>query len=306
MMNETDLSRVDLNLLTLFETVMKERHVGRAAERLNLSPSAVSHGLGRLRRLLNDALFVRHPKGLNPTERAVLLEPLVADLLARARSLIGGALTFDPSHSQRHFRLGTVDAIGSVIIPPLFSDLGCNAPQVTIGVTTIFPQEAVAALDAGRIDAALLPNFDYPARMAVARLYPEDFVFAVRNGHPLPEQPSLAEFAGGAHLLVSAEGGRRGFVDDLLERHGLKRHVALTVPSFLWALAVIGETDLIAAAPRTLAQRHAARFGVELRAPPVPIQPDHICLVMPKAVAGDPAMQWLADRVAKASASGSY
>src|SRR5688572_9111120 len=119
MLNETDLSRVDLNLLTLFETVMKERHVGRAAERLNLSPSAVSHGLGRLRRLLNDALFVRHPKGLNPTERALLLEPLVADLLARARTLIGGALTFDPAHSERRFRLGTVDAIGSVIIPPL-------------------------------------------------------------------------------------------------------------------------------------------------------------------------------------------
>lgn len=306
MLNQTDLSRVDLNLLTLFETVMKERHVGRAAEQLHLSPSAVSHGLGRLRRLLNDPLFVRHPKGLNPTERALLLEPLVADLLARARSLIGGAPTFTPAQSDRRFRLGTVDAIGSVIIPPLLADLGSSAPQVTIGVTNVFPQEAVAALDAGRIDAALLPNFDYPARMAVTHLYPEDFVFAVRRGHPLPERPSLAEFAGGAHLLVSAEGGRRGFIDDLLDRHGLKRRVALTVPSFLWALAVLGETDLIAAAPRSLAQRHAARFGVELREPPLPIQPDHICLVMPKAVSEYPAMQWLADRVAKASASGPF
>ena len=303
MLNETDLSRVDLNLLTLFEVVTRERHVGRAAERLNLSPSAVSHGLGRLRRLLNDPLFIRHPKGLNPTERAVLLEPLVADLLARARSLIGGALTFNPAHSDRRFRLGTVDAIGSVVIPPLLADLGCSAPLVTIAVTTIFPQEAVAALDAGRIDAALLPNFDYPARMAVTRLYPEDFVFAVREGHPLPERPSLADFAGGAHLLVSAEAGRRGFVDDLLERHGLKRRIALTVPSFLWALAVLGETDLIAAAPRTLAERHAARFGVRLREPPMAIQPDHICLVMPKAAAADPAMNWLVDRLANASAA---
>lgn len=303
MLNENDLSRVDLNLLTLFEVVMKERHVGRAADRLNLSPSAVSHGLGRLRRLLNDPLFIRHPKGLNPTERALLLVPMVADLLARARSLIGGAMTFNPAHSDRRFRLGTVDAIGSVVIPPLLADLGCSAPLVTIGVTTVFPQEAVAALDAGRIDAALLPNFDYPARMAVTRLYPEDFVFAVREGHPLPERPSLAEYADGAHLLVSAEGGRRGFVDDLLERHGLKRRIALTVPSFLWALAVLGETDLIAAAPRSLAQRHAARFGVSLCEPPLPIQPDHICLVMPKAAAPDPAMKWLADRLANASAA---
>lgn len=304
MLNETDLSRVDLNLLTLFEVVMKERHVGRAADRLNLSPSAVSHGLGRLRRLLNDPLFVRHPKGLNPTERALLLEPLVADLLARARSLIGAALPFDPAHSDRRFRLGTVDAIGSVVIPSLLSDLGGSAPLVTIGVTTVFPQEAVASLDSGRIDAALLPDFDYPARMAVTRLYPEDFVIAVRNDHPMPERPSWAEFAGGTHLLVSAEGSRRGFVDDLLERHGLRRHIALTVPSFLSALAVLAETNLIAAVPRTLADRNAARFGVRLCEPSKPIQPDHICLVMPKAAATDPAMIWLADRVANASVAG--
>lgn len=277
--------------------------MGRAAERLNLSPSAVSHGLSRMRRLLNDPLFVRHPKGLNPTERALQLEPLIADLLARARSVIGGALPFDPEHSECRFRLGTVDAIGSVIIPSLLSDLGRTAPRVTVGVTNVFPQEAVAALDAGRIDAALLPEFDYPARIAVTRLYPEDFVFAVRNGHPLSERPSLAEFAAGAHLLVSAEGARRGFVDDLLELHGLTRRIALTVPSFLWALAVVGETELIAAAPRALAVRHAARFGVQLREPPIPIQPDHICLIMPTAAAADPTMRWLADRVAKASDS---
>ena len=85
MVNAIDLSRTDLNLLVLFEVVLEERHVGRAADRLNLTPSAVSHGLGRLRRLLNDPLFLRTPRGVVPTARATELSSPVADVLARAR-----------------------------------------------------------------------------------------------------------------------------------------------------------------------------------------------------------------------------
>ncbi len=86
MLNEIDLSRADLNLLTLFEVVLRERHVGRAAARLNLSPSAISHGLKRLRVLLNDPLFLRTPKGLVPTARAAQLSKPVPDVPARVRN----------------------------------------------------------------------------------------------------------------------------------------------------------------------------------------------------------------------------
>src|ERR671912_1998487 len=97
MLNEIDLSRTDLNLLVLFETVLKERHVGRAADRLNLTPSAVSHGLGRLRKLLNDPLFLRTPKGVVPTARATELAAPIADILARVRSVMATAAPFDPA-----------------------------------------------------------------------------------------------------------------------------------------------------------------------------------------------------------------
>ena len=90
MLNEIDLSRADLNLLVLFDVVLNEQHVGRAAKKLNLSPSAVSHGLGRLRRLLNDPLFLRTPKGVVPTERAIELAEPVADILARMRKESSG------------------------------------------------------------------------------------------------------------------------------------------------------------------------------------------------------------------------
>lgn len=109
MLNETDLSRADLNLLVLFEAVIEEGHVGRAADRLNISASAVSHGLGRLRRMLNDPLFVRTPRGVVATARAMELAAPVAEILARVRSVIATAEPFDPARSSRRFTLGAPD-----------------------------------------------------------------------------------------------------------------------------------------------------------------------------------------------------
>ena len=107
MLNAVDLSRADLNLFVLFETVLTERHVGRAADRLNLTPSAVSHGLGRLRRLLNDPLFLKTPKGVIPTARAAQLAAPIAEVLARARSVVGAAGPFDPAmHASADKRRG--------------------------------------------------------------------------------------------------------------------------------------------------------------------------------------------------------
>ena len=100
MLHQIDLSRADLNLLVLFEVVMEVRHVGRAAARLNLSPSAVSHALGRLRALLDDPLFLRTPKGVVPTERADTLAPQIAEILARVRAVVASAEPFDPARSE--------------------------------------------------------------------------------------------------------------------------------------------------------------------------------------------------------------
>src|SRR5436190_23828643 len=109
MMNEINLARADLNLLALFEVIFSERHVGRAAARLNLTASAVSHGLGRLRQLLNDPLFLRTPKGVVPTARGIELAEPVAEILTRVRRVISTAEPFDPATSTRRFTIGAPD-----------------------------------------------------------------------------------------------------------------------------------------------------------------------------------------------------
>jgi DNA-binding transcriptional LysR family regulator len=96
-MNEVDLRRADLNLLVVFQRLLAERHVGRAAKRLHLTQSAASHALGRLRTMFDDPLFVRYPKGIEPTSRALALAPAIADILDRANSLLASPAGFDPS-----------------------------------------------------------------------------------------------------------------------------------------------------------------------------------------------------------------
>ena len=141
MLNEIDLSRADLNLLVLFETVLAERHVGHAADKLNLTASAVSHGLGRLRKLLNDPLFLRTPKGVVPTARAIELAEPVADILARIRNVVATAEPFDPATSTRRFLLGAPDGASAVFLMQLLNALNRSAPRVDIGLQQLMPSK---------------------------------------------------------------------------------------------------------------------------------------------------------------------
>jgi DNA-binding transcriptional LysR family regulator len=140
MMNEVDLSRADLNLLVLFEVVFGERHVGRAGEKLNLSPSAVSHGLGRLRRLLNDPLFLKTPKGVVPTSRALELEGPVSEILARVRKVILSAEPFDPAKVVRRFTIGAPDGCSAVFLPAFMGAIRAQAPGIDISIRQILPR----------------------------------------------------------------------------------------------------------------------------------------------------------------------
>lgn len=313
MLNEVDLSRVDLNLLVLFEVVIKERHVGRAAARLNLSPSAVSHGLGRLRRLLDDPLFLRTPKGVVPSARATELAEPIAEILARVKRVISSAEPFAAATSTRRFTIGAPDGLSATFLPPLLASLRGPAPDVDIGVRELLPDSAVRSaerfwdpalseLEARAMDIAVLPLEEVPARFVARELYEDDFVIVMRAGHPFAAKPTLARFCEMRHLLVSLTADAFAFVDQSLERQGLARRVALTVPNFMMALTIIAETDLIAALPRRLALRHAQRFGVTSAEAPLALPRFRISAVAPSVALMDAGVAWLLDMLTSALA----
>jgi DNA-binding transcriptional LysR family regulator len=304
MMNHIDLARADLNLLVLFEVVLRERHVGRAADRLHLTPSAVSHGLGRLRRLLNDPLFLRTPKGVVPTARAAGLAAPIADILARASAVVATAAPFDPATSTRRFTIGAPDGVSAVVLGPLLAELAAIASGIDVAVRQILPaparvwRAAIADLEAGAMDIALIPSDDIAPRFHRRRLYDEDFVIAVRAGHRLRRAPTLDRYCEMQHLVVSHTGDPLGFVDEALARHGRTRRIALTVPNFMLALAIVADSDLVTALPRRFAALHARRFGIVALEAPLPLPGFRVNVVAPKVALMDAGLAWLLDRLA--------
>lgn len=303
MLNKTDLSRIDLNLLVLFEAVLEEQHVARAAARLHVSPSAVSHGLGRLRELMQDPLFLRQPKGVVPTERARQLAAPVADVLDRARQVISRAEKFDPRHSVRRFVIGAPDAVTAVLLPPVLNALRREAPGIDLAVRNLVGQfeAALVELDQRTLDVAMLPLRDIPARFASRVLYDEDFVLVRRVGHPSGGKFTLAKYAAAAHVMVSVSGDPHGPVDKLLAERGLSRRVMLTVPNFLHALAVVAESDLVAALPRRFATRHVDRYRVEISEPPIPLMASAIRAIAPQVATADAGLAWLLELLERAA-----
>ncbi|MGE0628258.1 MAG: LysR family transcriptional regulator [Hyphomicrobiaceae bacterium] len=304
MLKPAQLLRIDLNLLVLFHVVYEERHVTRAAERLSLTPSAVSHSLGRLRRLLNDPLFLRTPKGVVPSARAVELAEPIADIIVQAGAVIASAEPFDAARSQRRFTIGAPDAISAVLLPHLLAALGKQAPAIDIGLVQLLPQhrgrptsqvwhQTLTELESRALDLAILPIGEVSPRFASHKLFDETFVVTMRKGHPFASKPSLKRYCSMSHLLVSLTGDAYGVVDEALKQQGLRRRVALTVPSFMMALSTLSQTDLLGTLPRHVVMHCANQFGLETVDLAVLKRRDPVRAVATRAAIMDAGIAWL-------------
>jgi DNA-binding transcriptional LysR family regulator len=304
MLNQIDLSRIDLNLLVVFGVILEEGHVARAAGRLNLTPSAVSHALGRLRHLLNDPLFLRTPKGVVPTARALDLGEPVAEILGRVGKVLASAVPFDATTSRRRFVIGAPDTFMASVMAMILNSVSAHAPHVDIGLLHLMPEQrggsgdeswqaSLEKLEKRHIDVAVLPLRAVPPRFEARRLFDDDFVVAMRKGHRFARSPSLTAYCRAQHLLVSLSGDPHGSVDELLAKSGLKRRVAMTVPTFMMALAHLASSDLIAALPRRLVANHAVRFGLVSAELPIKRKPDQVLAIATRAAMMDDGISWL-------------
>jgi DNA-binding transcriptional LysR family regulator len=297
-MNQIDLRRADLNLLVVFQVLLAERHVGRAAKRLALTQSAASHALGRLRGLFGDPLFVRHPKGVEPTTRALALAPAIADILNRAQSVLASPV-FNPDLACS-FTIATIDLTVPTIIVPLIERLRKIAPAIDLRVVPLVREHVVAAFDRQEIDMAILNFPDPPARIARVPVLKDRYVGIARRGHPGLKGKSLTAKAYAAlpHLLFSPRGDPKGIVDEpLAQLSGHKRRIVMTVPHVLAAPLIVARTDLVTVIAERIARRYASELNLMLFEPPIALPEFTISVLTSAARAGDPALQWLQQQV---------
>ncbi|MEM1186878.1 MAG: LysR family transcriptional regulator [Pseudomonadota bacterium] len=290
---------LDLNLLRIFDAVMAERNVTRAARRLYLSQPAVSHALTRLRHVLKDDLFVRVPGGVQPTQKALELSVPIGEALAALEV----ALTpddFDPRTSNRVFRIAAHDYFVSAMLAEVAAALTDQAPGVSVRIR---PTEgrALEMLDSQDVDLAVSAFGELPERFEERVLLRDRYVCLLRKGHPLARRKlSTTRYAAARHLLISPRGDERGFIDDALAKKGMTRHVAMVVNQFSPVGSIVASSDLVVTLPERIATRHADAFGLKQMECPLEA-PDaftRTSVIWHRRLGSHPALTWFCDVMA--------
>lgn len=260
-MSKTNFRTLDLNLLRVFDQVMAERNLTRAARNLNMTQPAVSNALNRLRDALGDRLVARSGYGVEPTPRALALWPAISETLRQLEAAIMPG-DFDPAHATQSFTLAMADATAASLMPGLVNILLRDAPGVSIRCVPLTTRDPRRLLEEAQIDMALgyfpaviadltaqaqaggLTAFDHQ------RLYDGRYLSVMRKGHPLATGPfTLDEYCAAQHLLVSFSGRPFGFTDEALAALGRQRRIVLTVNQFFTAGLVVTTSDLLTVLP---------------------------------------------------------
>lgn len=287
-----DLNRFDLNLLLVFEAVLRERSVTRAADRLSLSQPAMSHALNRLRYLLKDQLFVRSPTGMEPTPRAEQLSTAVARILDDLRRSLEPN-EFDPQTASRRFKIAVNNYAAIVLTAPLISACARQAPGISLSIRPSGTLNVADLLDRGELDLAVTAAELPGVRFGTQILLEDDYVAVLRADHPALESPiTLETFAAWPRLNISSSGENTGFVLAALAEGGLAPSSTLDAP-YLSAANILAGSDFIAVLGRRLGQ--TLQNNYPLRICDLPFETPHVASLMhwSRRHDDDPAHAWL-------------
>jgi DNA-binding transcriptional LysR family regulator len=295
-------NKLDLNLLVALDVLLKERSVTRAAETLNLSPSAMSNSLARLREYFDDELLVQIGRKMELTPRAENLQEAVRDVLLRIDSTIAAPAAFEPQHSDRMFRIFSSDYTQMVLGPAMLSLAAQQratarfefAPQVT---------QPHRYLERGEADLLIIPTGfmspDHPREV----LYEENFVCMVwRDGALAQGELSFERYVAAEHVVMQPGSGRvDAFEGWFLKRYGITRRVAVLTYSFITLPALLVGTDRVATVHERVARRFVGAWPLEIRPTPMKFEPMEQAMQWHKFRTNDPGLTWLRGILAEAA-----
>ncbi|WP_394426645.1 LysR family transcriptional regulator [Vreelandella stevensii] len=291
------LRHFDLNLLLVFEMLMRERHVTRAAEKLHLSQPALSHALKRLREALDDPLLVRSGQGLQPTPRALALLPVVHQSLAALQAGLAPPATFAAATSTRRFTLATTDYFEEVMYPAFLSQLLRSAPGLSFSIELITPDVLNEALEQRQVD--MVVGLDYqdtlPTGVIQTPWMDEELVCLVASDHAgVGEGVDLEQFVSQPHVeLADISGLRPSSIDSCLVQHGLTRRVISKNLNYIAAARVVALTEAIMTLPRQMAERFVTMLPVRLVEPPKELPLLKMTLIQHGLYVNAPTSVWL-------------
>jgi LysR family transcriptional activator of mexEF-oprN operon len=294
-MNRNELRKADINLMVVFEALMQERNLTRAAEKLFVAQPTVSAALARLRAMFNDPLLVRVGNRMEPSARAEEVIKYLTPALDAMSVALSLTHDFDPLASKMTFRIGLSDDVESGLLPPLLRALRVEAPNVVVVVQHVDYWRIPDLLAAGDVTVGISQTKGLPAnaKRKVLRTMQGRVVRADKSATPL----TLDEFCARPHVQVSPTANTQGVVDDWLKEIGRERKVVLSVPQFSSLPAILAGTDLLACCPDYAAQG-MERWG-NLQAEQLPFETTalELAMVWLSTTDSDPAERWLRSRL---------
>jgi DNA-binding transcriptional LysR family regulator len=312
----TNFRTLDLNLLRVFDEVMSERNLTRAARNLSMSQPAVSNALRRLRAALDDDVVVRAGYGVEPTPRALALWPAVRDALESLRAAIAPS-DFDAARASVSFVLAMADATAALLVPPMVRRLEREAPGVSLRIRPLTTRDPRPLLSSAELDAAVgyfpgvvtaltqkVMQDGMPESTEHARLYDGRYVCVMRRGHPLSLSPlTLDAYCSARHLLVSFSGRPFGYVDEALAALGRTRRIVLTVNQFFTAGQVVAHSDLLTVLPAHFLPSTGIAASLAVARLPMDVSPVHVDLLWHRRQHARPAHAWLRQTIIEAAAA---
>jgi DNA-binding transcriptional LysR family regulator len=297
---------LDLNLLRVFDVVMAERNLTRAAERLSLTQPAISNSLKRLRNAVGEDLLTRSAHGVVPTARAEALWPEVRSALGRLRGVLAPG-EFDPAADATNFRIAMADATAALFMPPLVAQIEQSGAQSNLRSLPLTTRDPRALLERGDADvavgffpdtvAAVLAQGD-GALLRRQRLNEGEYTCVMRRGHPLAKQPlTLDSYCSAHHLLVSLSGRDHGLADQVLAGLNRKRRVVLTVNQYFTAGRVVANSDLLTVLPAYFIDSTGYRDQLLSRPLPFALPSLHLEMIWHIRNDRSSAHQWLRARL---------
>lgn len=300
---------LDLNLLRVFDAVMAEGSLTRAATSLAMTQPALSHALKRLHQAVGEELFTRGARGMQPTPHAQALWPQVRAALASLRQALAPE-EFDPRSDPVNFRVALADSTAALLAPGLVESIEREHALANLRFVPLTTRDPRPLVERAEVDLAIghfpwvmaaLQAQGPEATLRHARLYETDYVCVMRRGHPLAQQPlTLDAFCEAHHLLVSFSGRPHGLVDEALAAQGRQRRIVLTVNQFFTAGLVVTRSDLLTVLPRHFLP--ATGYQEELAVQPLPLTLASVQVEMLWHVRqdADPAQRWLRQRLLEA------
>jgi len=299
------LRRLDLNLLLIFDVLMQEKNVSRAADRVFLSQSAMSNALKRLREMLEDPILVRGAKGMQPTPRALALEAPMRSILQQVVRTIEPAQPFEPGTSRARFIIGMSDYSENIVLPALAACLHQSAPNIELVAQMLTAEDPEPLLETGLLNF-IIDVEEYSKgsnRLRSERWVTERLVCLVGKNHPLATRRHLTrkQFVELRHVYPSPLGLRKNIVETWLAEQDLQRSIAVTTRSYWAAAQIVSESEYLLSVPLRVATKLMKHLPLCLLEPPKGFPGFQLNLTWHPLYESDPETQWILNQVRKLS-----